>query len=186
MMRNRKVWGVLGLLLALVLAVGVGYGQPQKPPTLKYVLTSVYTRETNNNLELFIEDLDVHPVRNLHYQRFEVPQGQTKMGVAFFYPKLGEDYRKGKIQLLIGSGFPADDYKYRACFRSAPGGTATINLTFSGQGVIAFQQLPYPPCWCDDFLAQPIPAMPGYKQVRWEFWFDGGSGEFCRVEVWTK
>ncbi len=91
MVRNRKVWGVLGLLLALVLIVS-GYEQSVKaPPTLTYVLTSVYTREANNNLELFIEDLDVHPVRNLHYQRFEVPQGQTKIGVAFFYPKLGED-----------------------------------------------------------------------------------------------
>lgn len=69
MMRNRKVWGVLGLLLALAFVVGYG----------RQTICEVSPKFPRNGpCELFIIDMDMHPTRNITYQ--------YQQNVAFFFP----------------------------------------------------------------------------------------------------
>ncbi|MFN4218758.1 MAG: hypothetical protein ACK4HB_05705, partial [Candidatus Bipolaricaulia bacterium] len=74
MVRNRKVWGVLGLLLALVFVVGYGQQPPKQQPQPQRVAVLTANKDcasatvAGRKLELFTRENDVHPVRNITYQ----------------------------------------------------------------------------------------------------------------------
>jgi hypothetical protein len=72
-MRNWKVWGVLGLLLALGLAVGYG----QEKQTICEVSPNFSAIAP---CQLFIINMDAHPTRNIQYQ--------WQNNVAYFFATL--------------------------------------------------------------------------------------------------
>jgi hypothetical protein len=213
MMRNRKVWGVLGLLLALVLAVGVGYGQPPeppvpKPPVLRWVLTVNHpcTRAAGNQLELFVLDNDVHPTRSITYQNdpasvgFLPPDNPANCpGVAYFFRGWPPDYYGGTIQLYINSTLPGASYTPKLCFREFPPppastpdpqlfitATASFPLPlWSASPTISTNPGPSATCQCVTGPAlNNVPA--GTQWVKWKFGIKDNSVEFCRVEVWPR
>lgn len=134
-----KVWAVLGLSLALAVAVGLGETPPElriRPaftwPAFPWRLTPISsvieTGERKPVAELYLHNLDMHAWRNLLWQtrqvvRCECPVVETQ-GVAFFYDDPG----------FVGvyAKFPStNDYTIAVFFDEAPGiadGTGRVDV----------------------------------------------------------
>jgi len=194
MARNWKVWGVLGLLLALGLTIG--YGQKAIPVKQTYVLTSVHTIDANNNLKLFIFDNDVHPTRHMAYQASQFPPANSFPGVAFFFPGWPDTqppYYGGAIHLYI-ENLPGN-YNFKVCFRMFPPPPPPPPQTPPQLFITATASFPLPlwsasptitatpNCQCVSGPAPTGPVGSGTQWIKWTFGLKGNSVEFCRLEV---
>jgi hypothetical protein len=189
MLRNWKAWGVLGLLLALVVASG--YEQAPAASKNPWVLTSTHTLEFNNKLSLFIIDLDIHPWRHAQYQATQSPPGNVWPGIAYFlhgWPNTVPPFYGGALQLYL-SDLSGLSLTSKLCFRRFPQQTPRLDIT-------ADASFPLPPWrWVGPITATPPNCqciegptldVPGRNQTEWVKWtfriWDAGM-EFCRLEV---
>lgn len=179
-----KVWGVLGLLLALVLVVGYAElgRQPGQPLQPKWTLTTVHSVEANGQLSLFINRMDMHCGRNLAYQ--------AGAGVALFFRNPPDLLNLERQVYLIISELPGAEYNFKACFRwpdyaSGAKPTISIRATFNGPAVNGWTHTFSTPgeTKCFEFNGRvPYTSYPAFS-VSWLFKPLNNSLEFLRAEV---
>lgn len=204
-----RIWGVLGLLLALGLAIGYGQQEVQrlpltpppelaalkKPDVLLTVRESVKsaTFTPPNGLELYLLNMDMHAWRNLLWQvNQSVHCGcLTTQGIGYFFPSASWERDYANIYAKFTQ---SDVYVFGTWFIQAPDQTANTQVTDMKCGFgpannpspVTCGQIQIDNCKVFWFAVQ-IPssgcALNAWCQALWDFKVVNGSMMFVRATI---
>lgn len=185
MARNRKVWGMLGLLLTLVFVVG--YGQEPIQPLQKLTVHLTSRQPEQQGFVLHILNMEAHPTRNLQWQLNYTCncEGVLTAGVAYFYP-----HPDGGA--VVYGKFPSTGTaKLTAWFRKAPppapqtGSISSMICSFGPSGspvnVPCYTVQDFDQC-VGYMITRPVNSITEY-QANWNFTVKDSAMMLVRVTV---